>query len=202
MHSVRRHMNQLISLVHAQATLVSICISEAWRFRGSPTCHVHSSLPCAVAQLLACANFWADPQLRWRLILCCEVDVATYEQMTQEFQKWEGADSPAGVQLPPQGFAEEGFVDRWVASPLHQSCAVFGLAHRFARLTSYGQGGTWRRIVPVKVQWHQPVLDRMDAFVAVFHLHHNLAQCCAGGRRTTTIWRNAALADVVSLPEK
>ena len=135
----------------------TICIPEAWRFRGSPTCHVHSSLPCAAAQLLACANFWADPQLRWRLILCCEADVVTYEQMTQEVQTWEEADSQEAVQLSPQGFAEEGFVDRWVASPLHGGCA----------------GGTWRSILPVKVQWHQPELDRMDAFVALFHLHNN-----------------------------
>jgi len=34
------------------------------------------------------------------------VDVVTYEQMTQEVQKWEPADSPEAVQEPPQGFAE------------------------------------------------------------------------------------------------
>ena len=50
----------------------------------------------------------------------------------------------------------------------------------------------------MKVNWHQPVFDRMEAFVAVFHEHNthakvngeprrglydSLAECCAGGCR-------------------
>ena len=54
-------------------------------------------------------NMWNMPA---DLILCCEVDVVTYEQMAQEVQKREPADSPEAVQLSPQGFAEEGCVDR------------------------------------------------------------------------------------------
>jgi len=79
-------------------------------------------------------NMWNMPAA---IILCCEVDVVTYEQMTQEVQKLEEADSAEVVQLPPQGSAEEGFVHRWVASPLLRGCAVSGLAHRVAKLTPY-----------------------------------------------------------------
>ena len=145
-------------------------------------------------------NMWNMPA---DLILCCEVDVVTYEQMTQEVQKWEPPDSPAAVQEPPQGYAEKDYVHRWVASPLHKGCAIFGLAHRVQKLTMFDpyekhlQSG-WSRVLPVQVKWHQPVFDRMEAFVAVFHLHNNhakkdgeprkglydcLAECCAGGCR-------------------
>jgi hypothetical protein len=137
------------------------------------------------------------------LILCCEVDVVIYEQMTQEVQTWNQADSAHDAQLPPQGFSEPGFVHRWVVSLLHRGCAVYGLAARVSNLTAYysyrrHQGGTWSRVLPVKLQWHQPVLDRMQAFLAAFPLHNNhakvnrqprkgllnkLAECCAGDCR-------------------
>ena len=90
------------------------------------------------------------------LILRREVDVVTYEHMTQEVQTWEEADSAEGVQLPPQGFAEEGFVHRWVDSPLFRGCAVFGLANPVAKIASYypyerEHGGSWSRVLLVKV---------------------------------------------------
>ena len=66
-------------------------------------------------------NMWNMPA---DLILRCEVDVVTYEQMTQEVQTWNQADSAHDVQLPPQGFSEPGFVHRWVASLLQRGCAV------------------------------------------------------------------------------
>jgi hypothetical protein len=72
-------------------------------------------------------NMWNMPA---DLILCCEVDVVTYEQMTQEVQKWEPPDTPAAVQEPPQGYAEKDYVHRWVASPLHA-------AHRVQKLTMF-----------------------------------------------------------------
>ena len=71
------------------------------------------------------------------IILACEVDVVTHEQLTQEVSEWKPPVSAASVQLPPQGFASPGMVHRWVSSELHRGCVVFGLAQRVASLRMY-----------------------------------------------------------------
>ena len=81
-------------------------------------------------------NTWNMPA--W-IMLACEVDVVTYEQLTQEMHEWEPPESSASVQHPPQGFAAPGMVHRWVSSELHRGCAVFGLANRVASLKMYNK---------------------------------------------------------------
>jgi hypothetical protein len=88
-------------------------------------------------------NMWNMPA---DLILCWEVDEVMYEQMTNKVQKWNPANSPEAVQQPPQGFAEEGGVYRWVPSPLHRGCAVFGLAHRVRQLSMYDKYEKEKRV--------------------------------------------------------
>ena len=73
------------------------------------------------------------------IILACEVDVVTYEQLTQEQSEWIPPESSASVQHPPQGFAAPGMVHRWVSSELHRGCVVFGLANRVASLKMYNE---------------------------------------------------------------
>ena len=137
----------------------------------------------------------SDPLLRSR-----RGDVRADDERSPEMGTTRHPNSRAGL---PQGYAERDYVHRWVASPLHKGCAIFGLAHRAQKLAMYDlyekhlQGG-WSRVLLVQVKWHQPVFDRMEAFVAVFHLHNNhakkdgeprkglydcLAECCAGGCR-------------------
>ena len=81
-------------------------------------------------------NMWNMPA--W-IILACEVDVVTHEQLTQETSEWTPPVSEASVQLPPQGFASPGMVHRWVSSELHRGCVVFGLAQRVASLKMYNK---------------------------------------------------------------
>ena len=79
-------------------------------------------------------NMWKMPA--W-IMLACEVDRITHEQLTEEVQDWVPPQDSTSVQRPPQGFAAEGKVRCWVASMNHRGCTIFGLANRARSLTAY-----------------------------------------------------------------
>ena len=123
-------------------------------------------------------NMWNMPA--W-IVLACEVDRITHEQLVEEEQDWIAPDDETAVQRPPQGFSSQGRVRRWVASERVKGLCVFGLAYRVQSLTAYDvfvkeQGNGFTRLVPVRVRWHQYVFDSKESRMLVFHLHNDHAQ--------------------------
>ena len=99
-----------------------------------------------------------------------------------------------------------------------KGCAIFGLAIRVRSLAAFDHfekstsGGKRARVLPVRVCWRQPVFDRMEESVVVFHLHSehaqvdgaprrglydNLAECCAGSIRIVASNMNMAFRGLI-----
>ena len=137
------------------------------------------------------------------LVLCCEVDVATYGQMTKQSPEMEPSKQPRSraataarlrrrrLRLPLGVFATaQRLRSIWLGTS--SSTAIY------VRQVRKRKKGEWSRVLAVRAKWHHPVCDRMEAFVAVFQLHNthakvdgeprrslyaSLAECCAGGCR-------------------
>ena len=143
-------------------------------------------------------NMWNMPA--W-LVLACEVDRLTHEQLTEEEQIWAPPEDSAAVQRPPQGFSSEGRVRRWVAFQNMRGCAVFGLVNRVhspRRTTTFKRSRVESGRASCLCAPAGTRFDSRESCMVVFHLHNDHAQrngeprerlyrslveCCDGGVR-------------------